>query len=237
MSGWFIPKAAVIAVGGGAVGALAVTGFVLFNPPNGSDFSHAPDCAGEATQELVFQIAKDHGIFEPSLAVQFYNENYTPLEKSAQQIAAETEAQQIRSEMGRQLWFAQQELGDKAIAYQAGLTSIPLDDYRQKVNRAEQAVATAQANIHAVEQVFEQAQRNAREALNHRAYDYVRKQIKYALDAIRMTDKNLAGAITCAANIKAEAERYRSKEAPITYKIEKTSDGRLYATVYGLPND
>jgi len=62
--------------------------------------------------------------------------------------------------------------------------------------------------------------------------------VNYNLDAIRTTDKNEAtGAVACAANLHAVAEKYESSaEEPITYKLEKTSDGQLYATVFGVSN-
>jgi hypothetical protein len=42
------------------------------------------------------------------------------------------------------------------------------------------------------------------------------------------------GAVSCAAVLHGEAEKYGTAEEPITYKVEQTSDGKLYATVYGL---
>lgn len=62
----------------------------------------------------------------------------------------------------------------------------------------------------------------------------VRREIKYSLNEIRTTDKNLAGALTCAASLKGDAGKYGADTLSITYKVEKTSDGKLYVGVYGL---
>ncbi|WP_439400284.1 hypothetical protein ACRQ5Q_42775 (plasmid) [Bradyrhizobium sp. PMVTL-01] len=61
----------------------------------------------------------------------------------------------------------------------------------------------------------------------------VQKEISYKLEDVRTADKNLVGAITRAATLKGDAEKY-DWTVPITYKVEQTSDGRLYVAVYGL---
>jgi hypothetical protein len=75
---------------------------------------------------------------------------------------------------------------------------------------------------------------SAADKANHDAiYADVQKEMNYTLDAIRTTDKNLAGALTCAATLKGDA-RYSNWTLPITYKVEETSDGRFYVAVSGL---
>jgi hypothetical protein len=44
----------------------------------------------------------------------------------------------------------------------------------------------------------------------------------------------IQAAVDSAAVLHGEAEKYGTAEEPITYKVEQTSDGKLYATVYGL---
>jgi hypothetical protein len=54
------------------------------------------------------------------------------------------------------------------------------------------------------------------------------------LSAIRMTRKNSdTGAVACIADLHIEMESAKSDSA-IEYQIERTSDGNLYATIYGL---
>ena len=60
------------------------------------------------------------------------------------------------------------------------------------------------------------------------------KNIAYKLGAIRMKSKDAdTKAVSCAAKLHGEIEGI-SAEVEITYQVEKTSDGDLYATVYGL---
>jgi hypothetical protein len=62
----------------------------------------------------------------------------------------------------------------------------------------------------------------------------VNKEIRYTLDAIRTSDKNLSGALTCAATLKGGGGKYGDWTLPVTYKVEETSDSRLYVAVSGL---
>jgi hypothetical protein len=63
----------------------------------------------------------------------------------------------------------------------------------------------------------------------------VKAKMTYTVDMIRMTAKDqTTGAVACAANLRGEASGYGAWTKAITYKLEKTSDGQLYGTVYGL---
>jgi len=83
---------------------------------------------------------------------------------------------------------------------------------------------------------------SCRDTFDQKALENLRKTktvVDYSLDAIRTSAKDeTTGAVACAANLHAvAAEKYNaSAEEPITYKLEKTSDGKLYATVFGLSN-
>lgn len=59
----------------------------------------------------------------------------------------------------------------------------------------------------------------------------------YSLDTIRLTGRDdVTRAATCAANLQVQfPDQWGNDEAQITYKLEITSDGKLYATVRGLP--
>ena len=61
------------------------------------------------------------------------------------------------------------------------------------------------------------------------------KSLQYRMENIIMTatDKD-TGAVSCKANLVGEAPGLGSAQRPIAYTVEKTSEGKLYATVWGL---
>lgn len=61
------------------------------------------------------------------------------------------------------------------------------------------------------------------------------KSLQYRLENIIMTatDKDTGG-VSCKADLVGEATGLGSATQPITYTVEKTSEGKLYATVWGL---
>ena len=66
------------------------------------------------------------------------------------------------------------------------------------------------------------------------ANEKFRAEATYEIGTIRMTAKDATTeAVTCEAVLIAEMPKYR-QEQPIRYKIENTTDGKLYATVWGL---
>ncbi len=59
--------------------------------------------------------------------------------------------------------------------------------------------------------------------------------IEYTLENIILTDKNKeTGAVSCKATMNAEVPDWGGASKDITYTVEKTSEGELYATVWGL---
>lgn len=57
----------------------------------------------------------------------------------------------------------------------------------------------------------------------------------YTLDAIRMTaNDTTTGAIECAADLHIDVPNWEGIKAPMTYKVEKTSEGKIYVTVFKL---
>lgn len=60
------------------------------------------------------------------------------------------------------------------------------------------------------------------------------KVLEWEVVAIRTTDENeKTGALECAANLQVTGPA-GTKEAPITYTVEKTDDGDFYVNVFGL---
>ena len=58
--------------------------------------------------------------------------------------------------------------------------------------------------------------------------------IQYRLENIIMTDKNeQTGAVMCKATLFGSVEEWGEKSISIQYSVEKTSDGKLYATLFG----
>lgn len=66
------------------------------------------------------------------------------------------------------------------------------------------------------------------------AWDKIASTIQYRLENIIMTDKNdQTGAVTCKASLFGSVDEWGEKSVSIQYGIEKTLDGKLYATLYG----
>jgi hypothetical protein len=54
----------------------------------------------------------------------------------------------------------------------------------------------------------------------------------YRVDAIRTTAKDTAtGALACAADLRIDIPKWGSMTEPMTYRVEKTSDGKSYVTI------
>jgi hypothetical protein len=117
----------------------------------------------------------------------------------------------------------------------------PPPEVAAKLNAVKAANAVTDAarkDADAAQEVLNDANKAADAADNARASAIgadVQKEMKYTLDVIRTTAKDQGtGALTCAATLNGEAGKYGAAKLPITYKVEKTSDGKLYVTVYGL---
>lgn len=145
----------------GAVGGLAVIALVIFDPLGFG----APSCASNATQELVFQIAKEHDTLVGLLAGEFDTEPKT---------AAEAEARRALDAAKDQLNAMRQAAGCKSVVI---LIPSPCTN---------STVATAEANVDSLSQNLN----NIRSREYHKAYEYAKEHIEYSLDAVRMTDKS-----------------------------------------------
>jgi hypothetical protein len=67
-----------------------------------------------------------------------------------------------------------------------------------------------------------------------KAEDKAKEAAVYTLDTIRMNSKDAdTKAVSCAAKLNVQIEG-GGAQMEINYKVEKTTDGKLYATVYGL---
>jgi hypothetical protein len=166
---------------------------------------HKLDCASKEARELVSQIAAENDAMMTEAASRFIKRY--PLPKSPALIAAERAyAQRVAG--AEQEWRNYNSAGSRD-------TTRWLDAVRDSA-----------------------AAHDAIDAVNAAAFASVvtdvRKEVKYTLDTIRTTDKNLSGALTCAATLKGDGGKYGDWTKPITYKVEETSDGRLYVGVSGL---
>jgi hypothetical protein len=71
--------------------------------------------------------------------------------------------------------------------------------------------------------------------LANKKFEILLPGLKYSLSNIIMTSKNeQTGAVQCKAALGAEITDWGQAGQDITYQIEKTTDGKLVATVYGL---
>jgi hypothetical protein len=81
------------------------------------------------------------------------------------------------------------------------------------------------------------AQRTLEQSLLQKAnadWDKIASAIQYRLENIIMTDKNeQTGAVMCKATLFGSVDDWGEKSQNIQYSVEKTSDGKLFATLYG----
>ncbi|UFX45220.1 hypothetical protein HAP47_0000305 [Bradyrhizobium sp. 41S5] len=65
-----------------------------------------------------------------------------------------------------------------------------------------------------------------------------KNSMQYTLDVIRTTRKDReTGNIACAATLQGTAGKFGTWALPITYTVERTSDGKLYVIAYGLTGE
>lgn len=67
------------------------------------------------------------------------------------------------------------------------------------------------------------------------AWNAAVEKVQYQLENVIMTatDKD-TGSVSCKADLVGEVPDWGKATLPITYTVEKTSDGDLYATVWGI---
>jgi hypothetical protein len=105
------------------------------------------------------------------------------------------------------------------LAAMSGKGAFTLDDWDQ---------AQANAKVYGKLEDWKQIEASRAEAKN---------LMKYTLDVIRTTRKDReTGNIACAATLQGDAGKFGTWTLPITYTVERTSDGIPYVTVYGLKN-
>jgi hypothetical protein len=226
-------KNAYVAVGSVAI-SLVLGGVTWLSKPRNLD------CAGTDARELVSKIAGENRAMVEPVASQFTRQNPPqlppPPPKSEERIAAERNIaaqKDILSQANMELAQANS-WGPGARGFiqqnRAG-PKLRADQAKRDLATAEEAYKAYSAADDAEKRAASRAVQANRDAV----YADVQKEMKYTLDAIRTTDKNPAGgAVTCAATLKGEAGRFGSWTLPITYKVEETSDRRLYVAVYGL---
>jgi hypothetical protein len=237
---------ALIALSFAAILLVFVSASLLLRP-------HDLSCSSKEAQELVFQIARDNGAMMDTATWAFMDKNPQPRPprppqmpappKSAERIAAEGAVAALDDAASR----ANKKMFDACVSHMtSGGNCIAAAD---RFQQARDDAATAHASLHAAYDAADAAARDAARAAAGaadaaaRAADdaeraaasaAVMKEMKYTLDAIRTPDKTLSGALTCAATLKGDAGKSGAWTLPITYKVEQTSDGRLYVGVYGL---
>jgi hypothetical protein len=220
--------------------AAAGVGVWIFKP-------RSLDCASTEARELVSQIARENRATMDEIARQFIRENPPPQSpqapKSPDRIAAEQRISALKealAQANKNVAQANREWLDRvrAAGGPQGLSTIRSNtEASQRVTQATLELARAQASYdlrYGAEDRADRLQSDRADAANRATVlDSVQKEISYKLEDVRTTDKNLAGALSCAATLKGNAGKY-SWTVPITYKVQQTSDGRLYVAVYGL---
>ncbi len=68
----------------------------------------------------------------------------------------------------------------------------------------------------------------------HQIWDRGRRETSFSVDTIRMSSRNAdTAAVSCSANLNAKFEDGQAHKE-IEYKVEKTTDGKLFATIHGM---
>ncbi|MGX1110562.1 MULTISPECIES: hypothetical protein [Bradyrhizobium] len=207
------------------------------------------ECAGAEARALVAQIATENQAALDELITQYVRANSTPklsqAPKSAERIAAENRIAALKEAVAK----ANREWIDSVRPGGQGSPQVlnsgnqvlnvprPNNDASRRATLVRQDLFIAQRNY---DFAYGEADRAARaaddkaDAANRAAASAtLRNEVRYTLDDVRTTDKNLVGALTCAATLNAKAGKY-DWTLPITFKVEQTSDRKLYVTVYGL---
>jgi hypothetical protein len=198
------------------------------------------NCASKAAQEQVSQIARENRAMMETAASRFIQQNPLPPPppKSAERVAAERAVAGLEDASSK----AQEEWSNFRVDYSshdAFNRSFDISQaLRLREDKAREDARAARASLRAAYGPADDAARAAARAAENANHDAVladvKKEMQYTLDAIRTTDKNLSGALTCAATLKGGGGKYGDWTLPITYKVEETSDGRLYVAVSGL---
>jgi hypothetical protein len=206
------------------------------------------ECASAETRELVSQIARENQAEMDALVMQFVSENPAPklsqAPKSAERIAAEQRLaalQEAAAKASREaidaLTSGAPPKGPQVLGWGPQAAPRASTDASQRANQVRQELFSARKSYALAYDKVDRAARAADEKADAEnratAFESLQKQVRYTIDDVRTTDKNGAGAPTCAATLKAQAGKY-SWTPPITYKVEQTSDRKLYVTVYGL---
>jgi hypothetical protein len=235
MTDWITTRIAV----GGVVLILAAAGLVWILK------QRSLDCASVEARELVSQIARENQAMMDDIVRQSVRENPPPKSpqapKSRDRIAAEQRISALKealAEANKNVAQANREWLDRVRAAAGPPQGIRSNtDASQRATQATLELGRAQASYdlaYGAEDRAARLQSDRADAANRATVlDSVQKEISYKLEDVRTTDKNLAGALTCAATLKGDAGKY-GWTVPITYKVEQTSDGRLYVAVYGL---
>jgi len=170
-----------------------------------------PDCGSSATQDLIIQIVQEHRdvIFsEPAGLVGAVLGIRTKTGVGTQAISNSTAGKSISARV--------------ASTIQDVCGRLPQGTFALRCASGLSPELSADAGFKALSDEKQQMLNKARE------------ETTFTLDTIRTNSKDAdTKAVSCTANLNAKFEDGYAHEE-ITYKVEKTSDEKLYATIYGL---
>lgn len=222
---------------------------------------NAVDCGSSNAQDLVVQIAKDHEILVSAVRYRgngtgaardtSCDQDAACAKAAGEAKAAYAAAKDLASQclaIPRQEGFDEcPEVSETAENFTTNApdhwgTSLPDQDGNLTISSARKAFmdTKAPALLNRLN-VAEKAKANAEKALQasnaakaSSAWADAVKSLQYRLENIIMTDKNeQTGAVMCKATLFGSVEGWGEKSLDIQYSVEKTSDGKLFATLYG----
>jgi hypothetical protein len=206
----WLKKKSVLAWGCGVL-VVCVLSYFLFSS------SGHPDCGSSATQDLIVQNAKDH----PDNRLINYVIGNSELYKSVLNDPQYAQRQVSLLKEWCPKWHFQPTC--QCVLSLWGEFQ-PLTD-PEVMKKGEAAVKKCEA---AVKEIIESRSASLKKVAN----DMI-KTASYTLDTIRMNSNANTKAVSCVAKLNVQTSG-GGAQMEINYKVEKMTDGKMYATVYGL---
>lgn len=245
----------------GKYGLLAAGALIVFGVMQGR---HGVSCSSADARETVSDIAKEHDAMlhtiraqgnGPGIPVEAKCEQDAGCVKIQQELdsakaAATKLAVQCNAISSLDMYDRCPENGSSVTAkrsdgsYQSWGTSVtgpdgygPEHDTPRKIfmTKYAQPITDRLINAEAAMQAATNQLQRQNSDRGEQAWSAAVQNLKYQLENVIMTDTNKdTGSVSCKAQLVGDVPNWGSATSDITYTIEKTSDGQLYATVWGI---
>ncbi len=191
--------------------------------------SGVPDCASSDAKDLINEIAIQHKLFKSDIKIKsprwgdtslamnkiHDNERKIRLQKLSEQAQEDEKSVLSEEDEKNGLYVWRRNQSGNMVKVKVSEKWTKLNEENSYLSQREDQEDDKNLKLMAVE--FDEAYDNSR----------------FQFENIILTDKNEnTGTVECKANLKLEVVGWGGVEAEKQYKIEGTSDGKLYATLY-----